>query len=131
MLCCCVQCKKDNDNTGIPFVDVNYTIRITDPEFIKLTTVGNWEYLTGGSKGIVVYRISTEEFAAFDRHCTFDPSEVCSQLDADVTGLRMNDFDCCGSEFSLVNGSILRGPATLPLKRYNTSFDGLTLIITN
>jgi hypothetical protein len=126
-----VQCKKDEEPNGIPYVEVNFTININDPEHIKLTTIGNWEYVTGGSRGIIIYRLSSEEFAAFDRHCTYDPTQVCSQLDVDATGLRLNDYDCCGSEFSVVNGTVLKGPAGLPMKRYATLFDGTTLIVTN
>jgi nitrite reductase/ring-hydroxylating ferredoxin subunit len=126
-----VQCRKDDDVTGIPYVEVNFTININDPEYIKLTTIGNWEYVTGGSRGIVIYRLSENEFVAFDRHCTYDPSAVCSQLDVDATGLRLNDYDCCGSEYSLINGTVLKGPSTLGMKRYTTSFDGINLIVTN
>lgn len=124
-------CKKDENRGGVPYVEVNYAIRLTDPEFIRLTTVGNWEYLTGGSRGLLIYRVSSEEFVAFDRHCPYDPVEVCSQLDVDATNVRVNDYDCCGSVYSIVNGSVLSGPSVWPMKQYNTSFDGTTLIITN
>ena len=38
---------------------------------------------------------------------------------------------CCGSKFIVVDGSVINGPAGLPLQRYQTYYDGTTLHITN
>lgn len=121
---------KDDSYSGIPLVDTNISISINDPAYNRLTTVGGWEYLTGGSRGLVVIRISQTEFKAYDRHCTFQPSSTCALISVDPNNITASD-DCCGSTFSLMNGSVTSPPANSPLQEYNTSFDGNILRITN
>lgn len=123
-------CKKDDNNQNVPLVEVYFQINIDDPAYIKLKTVGGWEYLTGGSRGIIVYREGQNNFKAYDRHCTFQPSNTCALVSVDASNLTASDV-CCGSSFLLVNGSVSRPPANLPLKEYSTSFDGTTLIVQN
>lgn len=124
-----VACNKTTDN-GIPYYQVNLTIHTTDPSFVNLSVVGGWEYISGGSKGILLYRSSNDEFKAYDRHCTFQPSDACSRVAVDSTQIAAVD-SCCGSSFLIIDGSILNGPAVSPLKQYQTSFDGSVLRITN
>ena len=38
---------------------------------------------------------------------------------------------CSGSEWLLLDGQVLKGPASYPLKEYQTVFDGTNLTITN
>lgn len=87
-------------------------------------------YETGGSRGIIVYRDSFSSFKAYDRHCTYDSSNSCALVSVDVTNITGLD-DCCGSKFNLLTGSINQGPATFPLKEYQTTFDGGVLHIFN
>jgi len=122
-------CEKDEDST-IPLVNVDIYIYSTNPEFIDLNAVGGWTYVTGGSRGIIVYRISNSEFKAFDRHCTYDASSSCALVSVDGTNITAFD-DCCGSKFILTTGAVSQSPATVPLKQYNTSFDGSVLHIFN
>lgn len=124
-----IQCQ-DNESNNIPLVEVFIDININDPAYINLKNVGGWEYITGGSRGLIVYRISQDQFNVFDRHCTFQPSNTCALVSVDATNFTASD-QCCGSSFLLENGSVSRPPATLPLKSYNTSFDGTTLSIRN
>jgi len=121
-------CKKDED--AVPNVTVNLVISTTDIAFNDLNAVGGWIYLVGGSRGILVYRLSLDEFMAYDRHCTYEPSESCGQVAVDVSGVIAVD-DCCDSQFVITDGSVIDGPASLPLKRYQTSFDGNLLHIYN
>lgn len=120
----------DESYSGVPLVDTHISISINDPAYHRLTTVGGWEYLTGGSRGLIVYRISNTEFKAYDRHCTFQPSSSCALVSVDANNLSASD-NCCGSSFSLLNGSVTSPPARSPLQEYYTSFDGRTLRITN
>lgn len=120
----------DESYSGIPLVDTNINISINDPAYHNLATVGGWEYLTGGSRGLIVYRISNSEFKAYDRHCTFQPSSSCALVSVDANNITVSD-NCCGSKFSLLNGSVTSPPARSPLQEYNTSFDGNMLRITN
>jgi nitrite reductase/ring-hydroxylating ferredoxin subunit len=109
---------------------VNFTIAVDDPAYINLKTIGGWEYLSGGSRGIIVYRTSQTEFKAYDRHCTFQPSETCALVSVDPNNLTATD-DCCGSSFLLTDGTVSKPPASVPLKEYNTFFDGIQLRVTN
>jgi nitrite reductase/ring-hydroxylating ferredoxin subunit len=122
-------CKKNRDG-NIPLVSVNVNININDPVFIKLTTVGGWEYISGGSRGLLVYRKSQEEFMAYDRHCPYKPSDDCGQVAVDSSNIIAID-KCCNSEFVITDGSVLKGPAVVSLKQYQTSFNGTVLRIYN
>lgn len=117
-------CKKsDTQNNNVPATIVDFTININAPGYTSLTAVGGWVYVTGGNKGIVVYRKSNTEFMAYDRTCTYDPSASCARIIVDSSGLQAADT-CCNSKFLLTDGNIINGPATVPLKQYNTYFDG-------
>ena len=120
-----LSCKKDDDS--VPSVTVNILLSTTDPSFTDLNAVGGWIYLSGGSRGIVVYRLSMGEFMAYDRHCTYKPAESCAKVDVDASGIIAVDA-CCGSKFLLTDGSVTEGPASIPLKRYQTNFDGNNML---
>lgn len=117
-------------NSVIPNVPVNIVLTVSNPQFINLNSVGGYVQITGGSRGIIVYRASIDEFRAFDRHCPFNVDEGC-RVSVNSTSIIAVDDLCCGSEFLIVDGSITQGPATFPLKGYATSFDGNNLFISN
>ena len=122
-------CKK-RKNTVIPYVPVNIYIYPSDPNFNKLNTPGGWAYLNGGSRGIIVYRRSNEEFVAYDRHCTYDTENVCGQVEVNSSQIISID-SCCMSEFVLTDGSVVKSPASAPLQAYQVSFNGNELHIFN
>lgn len=124
-----LSCKK-RDSGDIPNVPVDIYIYTTDPLFFNLQVPGGWEYITGGSRGILVYRVTNSEFMAFDRHCPYMPENPCGQIAVNSTNISAVD-SCCGSQFSIVDGSIQKGPATLPLRQYQAAFDGTVLHIFN
>jgi nitrite reductase/ring-hydroxylating ferredoxin subunit len=117
-------------NSSIPLVSVNFIININDPAYIAVAVPGSWMYLNGGSRGLILFRASNFEFIAYDRHCTYDSNNNCAQVNIDATNLIAVD-NCCGSEFLITNGSVIKNPASLPLKRYQTAFDGSVLSIFN
>jgi len=121
---------KDEDNNNIPLTEVNFIIQLDDPDYIRLKTIGGWEYLSGGSRGIIIYRLGQNEFRAYDRHCTFQPSNTCALVSVDPNNITASD-DCCGSAFLLSDGSVSRPPATTSLKQYQTVYDGTTLRVSN
>ncbi len=121
-------CKKD-DNTSIPLVSVNISLNLDNPEFVHLKVDNGWTYVSGGSRGIIVYRTSGN-YVAFDRHCPYKPSNSCGLVSVDVTNITGLD-DCCGSKFLMSNGQVTQGPANQSLKQYSTSFDGTVLRIYN
>ncbi|MEW6469288.1 MAG: hypothetical protein AB1458_10200 [Bacteroidota bacterium] len=122
-------CNREKDE--VPDVHVDFYINTTDPGFIDLNSVGGWVYVTGGSKGIIIYRKSVNEFMAYDRHCTYQPSNACSRCEVDTTNNLFVFDNCCGSKFLITDGSVQQGPAHVPLKAYRTSFDGLMLHVYN
>lgn len=124
-----LSCNK-NDNGRIPLVNVNIRIYTTDPDFQKVSTTGGWEYITGGSRGIVIYRKSSYEFVAFERHCPYKPDDACGQVEVDASDVVLED-KCCGSKFIITDGSIINGPSEIPLKQYQTTFDGQVLRVFN
>ena len=122
-------CERRNAS-GIPYVPVNYQLTVSNPEFAPLLAVGGWLYIGGGSRGIIIFRATPEEFRAFDRHCTFQVEENC-RVNVDNTDIAAIDSDCCDSKFLLFDGAPIDGPAPVGLHQYNTQFDGNTLFIFN
>jgi nitrite reductase/ring-hydroxylating ferredoxin subunit len=123
-------CKDEFRGSNIPSVPVNLFISLQDPEFIDLTTPTGWVYVTGGSRGIIIYRVNQDEFKAYDRHCTFDPTSSCGIIDMDVSNVTLSDA-CCGSIFSVFSGIPNQGPAVQRLREYTTTFDGNSLSVFN
>lgn len=123
-------CDKE-EKGNVPEVDVDIYIDVNKPSYSDLQTTGGWVYITGGSKGIIVYRRSSQKFKAYDRHCTYRPSKNCGRAKVDSSDIKIHCRSCSGSEYSIMDGSVLKGPASQPLKPYGTSFDGNTLHIYN
>ncbi len=115
-------CKKKDD--VVPYVKVNFTIFLSDPDFVTLQTVGNYVFVTGGVCGIVLYRNSQTDFTAIERCCTYQVSERCAVVHDTINPLQLR-CPCCGSRFSITNGTVLSGPAERDLVLYNTEFDEL------
>lgn len=125
-------CKKNDQNTysGIPNQSVNITIYPSDPQFATTIGVpGGWVYLTGGNKGIIVYRKSNTEFMAYERTCTYDPGSTYKLM---VLSDNVTVMDsACNSKYLLLDGSVTQGPAASAMKAYNCSYDGNALFISN
>jgi len=123
-------CKDKPVHDTIPEVAVNINIDVNSTMYIGLNTIGGWVYLTGGYRGVLVYRLSVDEFVAYDRGCPYDPRELNARITMDPSGITCSDT-CCGSQFSILDGGPITGPATLPMKRYYTYYDGNILTINN
>lgn len=122
-------CNNAND-WGIPLVKVNEVIYIANPSNIALNAVGGWIYYQGGSRGLIIYRYSTDEFKAYDRHTTYEPNKPCDPVSVDNSDIIAYDH-CSTSEWVLVDGSVVSGPAGFPLKQYQTYFDGSSVHVFN
>ena len=120
-------CKKDKDE--IPDVYVDVYLYTTDPAFSPLNAVSGYAYVAGGSKGILVFRKSQNEFVAYDRHCPYDV-QAGNVVSVDASGLLAVD-GTCGSKFLMSDGSPNSGPAVNLLKPYVATFDGAVLHIYN
>jgi hypothetical protein len=114
---------KDKAPYPIPNVPVNILINLNLPSYQPLNAPGGWVYVDGGSKGIVVYR-NFDEFVALDRHSTYLPEEPCAIVYVDsVNYFNLND-SCSASVYSILDGTVIKGPAKWGLKQYQTSWDG-------
>lgn len=116
-------CKKKNNLNPVPSIPLDINININLPSYNNLVNVGGWAYVEGGSRGIVVYRRSIEEFVAFDRHSPANDG-TCEQslVVNENNSLQLDDL-CSGATFSLYDGSPMSG-SDFGLRMYLTFFDG-------
>ncbi|MBK9284608.1 MAG: hypothetical protein IPM51_09855 [Sphingobacteriaceae bacterium] len=133
VLTSCKKNKKEDQKLvdhPVPSVPVDMVLYPNDPLNFKLQGIGGWQYLNGGVYGIIIYRKSEQEFTALER-CS---PELPNNPDAKVKVLPDN-FTCLdsisGSQWQIVDGNLIQGPATWNLRRYSTSFDGNVLRIRN
>jgi len=114
-------CRNTNNST-MPYVPVDIYINVSLPAYSNLNVIGGWAYVTGGNDGILLYRQSFESILAYERRCTYNAFEACGFSSVDSTNVVV-ECACDGSRYSLFDGSVIEGPATAPLFRYNTTFN--------
>ena len=119
-------CGKDSDNP-VPSVYVDITLYLSQPSNSALNAVGGYVYVTGGARGIIVYRLSIDTFMAYDRNCTYNSDAASAVVEVESNGLFAADSSC-GSKFVLIDGSVDQGPATVGLRRYNAVYDGVNSV---
>jgi len=124
----CSPQRADDPVPFIPFVD--RIINLNLPEFISLRTDGGYVEVAGGVRGIILYRLNSSTYIAYERNCSFRPNEACATVNVHTSGLFMVD-PCCGSNFNFSDGNPTGGPAWRPLVRYRTQLNGLTLTISS
>jgi nitrite reductase/ring-hydroxylating ferredoxin subunit len=123
-------CHKDKNEDQVPYAVVDFYINVNSTQYLELHSVNGWVNVTGGVRGIIIYRKSVDEFMAYERNCTYQPSNSCARVSVDNSNVMAVD-SCCGSKFLLVDGSVVQSPAIIPLKQYRTTFDGATLHVYN
>lgn len=127
-------CKKSEEAsqpvTEIPYVVVNFFVSPNSTQYIELNHIGGCVTVTGGYKGIIIYRKTENEFMAFERACPYDPLADSSQVRVDVSGITCY-CPKCKSKYILLDGSPYEGPSQWPLKQYRTNYDGTYLYISN
>ncbi len=128
-------CKEDAQ--PLPYTHVNINIRPDSPLYPSLNTVGGFAMLTANypSRGVIVYRLSNNEFLAFERTCPHDADACCNQdtctrLIVENNGLEVSD-PCCSSKFLIIDGTVASGPSKYPLKQYVADYNGDILHIYN
>lgn len=122
-------CKKTDDQ-GIPNVYVNFQIDPNSTEYLDLNLIGGYVYLTGGVKGLIIYREDMETFKCYDRACPYDYDVTGSIILVDTSGLLLVDT-LCGSTYLITDGSVVKGPSSRSLKQYRTNFNGDYLSVYN
>jgi hypothetical protein len=135
-----IACNKDDDSpiqTGY----VNIVIYPNSVEYLELNSPGGYVYLNANepSRGILVYRLNNEDFNAFERTPTHKQDSCCTIINeklkctavlVDESGLFVDDT-CTGSRWLILDGTVQKGPATRPLYKYQTIYDGNSLRIYN
>lgn len=98
-----------------PSTKIDFKISLNDAKFTHLKTNGSYTYVND----IILARTKTGEFIALSQYCTHQGTSV------EYREVR-NDIYCIshGSRFSTL-GKVLTGPASNPLKQFNTSFDAI------
>lgn len=116
-------CNK-NAKHPVPSIAFDITINLTLPSYSDLNGVGGYAFVTGGSKGIIVYRRSIDEFIAFDRHSPADIDGTCATpLTPDTDNFLILNDACYGAQFSLYDGSVING-SDFGLRQYQTMWNG-------
>ena len=121
-------CKSDNPY-NIPYVLVNLYVY---PNTVDSDLgVSRYKYFSQvGYRGILVYRMGSDQFLAYDRACTFDSDNTKAIVAVDASGL-LAVCPVCGSEFLLTDGYPFKGPAKNPLLQYHTTYDGFKVFVSN
>jgi len=118
-----VACNKNKKNP-VPSIPFDIIIDINLPSYNALISVGTYAYVNGGSRGIIVYRRSIDEFIAFDRHSPMDPAGTCGQpLYPDPNNFLTLIDSCSTARFSLYDGSPITG-SDFGLRMYQTIYNG-------
>ncbi|MDX1627792.1 MAG: Rieske (2Fe-2S) protein [Fulvivirga sp.] len=105
-------------------------INLDLPQYADLSIDGGYVLLNEGVRGIILYRVNASQYNAFERNCSYEPNAACATVEVHSSGLFLTD-PCCGSSFSVQDGSPTGGPARLPLRRYTVIRDGRSLTITD
>ncbi len=114
-------CSNGNSLTGgDPVISGNITIDLTSSEFSSLNSVGGYVY----KNNIIIIRTGDNQYTALSSICTHQGCIV--SYNASTKRL---PCPCHGSVFS-ITGSVLNGPASRSLKKYNVQVDGNSLVIT-
>ncbi|MCF0207440.1 MAG: hypothetical protein HUK15_08430 [Bacteroidales bacterium] len=114
----------------VPYVYVNIQLYPDMPAHSALKTPGNYIYVEGGYKGIVVTCVYPNEFVAFDRACPSHPRAKDAVLSVDSTGLFL-ECSQCGAKFNLNDGALVSGNSKYTPQQYLTSYEGAVLYIYN
>ena len=115
--CYLASCSNNNGNIPTAPANVNFTLDLTQPAYGSLNNVGGAVY----KDGIIIVRLNQISFAAVSQYCTHQGTTV--QYD------RTNDrFHCPnhGSNFK-TDGTVINGPASRALAKYNTELNGTSL----
>ena len=115
----------------IPYAPVNIYININEPLYNNLQVPGAYVIIPNqGSKGVVIYRSSWDEFIAYDLHATFEPQNNCGCV-VSQDDLFILEDPCSSSTYSVISGQVITGPAVQGLQYYPTNWDGFSIVRVN
>lgn len=116
--CYLASCYDDEGNpVAPPPQNVDFTIDISQSPYTALQNTGSSVY----KDGIIIARLSSASFTALSQACTHQGTTV----QYEQSNNRMH-CPLHGSNYK-TDGSVINGPATRPLQKYNTSLSGTML----
>ena len=127
-LCLVLQGCEPQIQNEIPYAFVEIDINLNDVEFDDLRLDGGYVYILGGVRGIIIYRVSEQEYRAFERNSPVNATAACSIIDVDASGLFL--VDPCHNVYFDFSGEPISGNS-LPLLQYATILDRNWLYIRN
>jgi hypothetical protein len=134
-------CDDSNENPPLAYVDIS--INPNSTMYNEINAVGGWMYLDESdgvpapSRGLIVYRSSTDQFMAYDRTPPYKADSCCNAGKTYCTKLLVGDEypfvvdTCTNSRYLIIDGSPVSGPSNKYLYVYYTEYDGYTLYIHN
>jgi hypothetical protein len=131
--------KQSNDRLPLPPIDISINPNTTIYQEINIA--GGWIYLNQNdgalppSRGIIVYRVTEDQFVAFERTPPFKPDSCCNAAKTICTALIV-DYPyvldtCTNSKYLILDGSPVSGPSHISLGMYATEYYGDLLYIHN
>lgn len=126
-------CNNKQAESPVPNIPFDITLNLTLPLYEPLLhPMAGIVFVNGGSKGIAILRVSADQFAIFDRHCSFKVEEGCAVIEDSDNIASLIDESCCSSRFNMVNAGLPDiGPANVALRSYRYTFNGSILRIYN
>jgi hypothetical protein len=113
-------------NNPVPDVYVYIYLELNNPLYSALNLVGGSIIVPNEGykdRGVIIIRADFERFIAYDATCTYDPEDEWGRVEIDETGIVAFD-KVCNSKYSLLmDGSVMEGPASIPLKIYNVEYN--------
>ncbi len=131
-------CREIHENPNYPNAVIDFTINLNQPAYYDLRIVSNYVYMTSDpmstSRGLIVYRLSQDEFRVYDRLPPNEPNACCDS-EGNCTRLVV-DFpfvvdNCNNIKYNIINGDIFEGDGVYPLIQYHSVFNGYELHIYN
>jgi hypothetical protein len=131
--------KESNDRLPLPPIDI--TINPNSTIYQEINIAGGWVYLDQNdgalppSRGIIVYRVTEDQFLAFERTPPFKPDSCCNAAKTVCTALIV-DYPyildtCTNSKYLILDGSPVSGPSSISLGIYVTEYYPPLLYIHN
>ena len=142
VLCIILNSCENSKNDVIPDVYVNFTISLTDPEFVDLNAIGgsvgvdastnNLGYAAAGydGNGIIVHS-GPDVYYAYDRTCPHDYAVNGLSVKINIDGIYAICPKCSTNYALPAGGTPASGVGRYPLKNYKTSFDGRFITVWN
>ena len=119
----------DTQEDFIQEVYVNEHIDLSLPIYSDISITGNSIFISGGVEGIIIYHGIGNDYKAYDRNCSVEPSLACSRIDSIDSGIAY--CGCCPAAFLISNSGEAIHHAQLPLKSYYCVLNNNILTITN